>query len=62
MYKDEIENLDKMNFDSLFDDKLDLNIEKDENLSFLDFSFNNSGSFILLKDDFLKLIEELSFE
>lgn len=62
MYKDEIEILDKMNFDSLFDDKLDLNIEKDENLSFLDFSFNNSGSFILLKDDFLKLIEELSFE
>lgn len=62
MYKDEIENLDKMNFDSLFDDKLDLNIEKDENLSFLDFSFNNSGSFILLKDDYLKLIEELSFE
>lgn len=62
MYKDEIENLDKMNFDSLFDDKLDSNIEKDENLSFLDFSFNNSGSFILLKDDYLKLIEELSFE
>lgn len=62
MYKDEIEILDKMNFDSLFDDKLDLNIEKDENLSFLDFSFNNSGSFILLKDDYLKLIEELSFE
>lgn len=62
MYKDEIENLDKMNFDSLFDDKLDLNIEKDENLSFLDFSFNNSGSFILFKDDYLKLIEELSFE
>lgn len=62
MYKDEIEKLDKMNFDSLFDDKLDLNIEKDENLSFLDFSFNNSGSFILLKDDYLKLIEELSFE
>lgn len=62
MYKDEIEILDKMNFDSLFDDKLDLSIEKDENLSFLDFSFNNSGSFILLKDDDLKLIEELSFE
>lgn len=62
MYKDEIEILDKMNFDSLFDDKLDLNIEKDENLSFFDFSFNNSGSFILLKDDYLKLIEELSFE
>lgn len=62
MYKDEIEILDKMNFDSLFDDKLDLNIEKDENLSFLDFSFNNSGSFIVLKDDYLKLIEELSFE
>lgn len=62
MYKDEIEILDKMNFDSLFDDRLDLNIEKDENLSFLDFSFNNSGSFILLKDDYLKLIEELSFE
>lgn len=62
MYKDDIEILDKMNFDSLFDDKLDLNIEKDENLSFLDFSFNNSGSFILLKDDYLKLIEELSFE
>lgn len=62
MYKDEIEILDKMNFDSLFDDKLDLNIEKDENLSFLDFSFNKSGSFILLKDDYLKLIEELSFE
>lgn len=62
MYKDEIEILDKMNFDSLFDDKLDLNIEKDENLSFLDFSFNNSGSFILLKDDYLKFIEELSFE
>lgn len=62
MYKDEIEILDKVNFDSLFDDKLDLNIEKDENLSFLDFSFNNSGSFILLKDDYLKLIEELSFE
>lgn len=62
MYKDEIEILDKMNFDSLFDDKFDLNIEKDENLSFLDFSFNNSGSFILLKDDYLKLIEELSFE
>lgn len=62
MYKDEIEILDKMNFDSLFDDKLDLNIEKDENLSFLDLSFNNSGSFILLKDDYLKLIEELSFE
>lgn len=62
MYKDEIEILDKMNFDSLFDDKLDLSIEKDENLSFLDFSFNNSGSFILLKDDYLKLIEELSFE
>lgn len=62
MYKDEIEIFDKMNFDSLFDDKLDLSIEKDENLSFLDFSFNNSGSFILLKDDYLKLIEELSFE
>lgn len=62
MCKDEIEILDKMNFDSLFDDKLDLSIEKDENLSFLDFSFNNSGSFILLKDDYLKLIEELSFE